>query len=124
MNKELKQHLAKSVFEAMNQKNFSDFENNITENLVFDFPGSGRIEGSKRVILFFNALLRKYSKLIFDVSEVIVDEDRACAVWTNSGELKDGTIYANSGITLFYFIDDKMSFISDYFKDTSFTQAK
>lgn len=113
--------IAVSVFEAMNTSEFSSFEKNASENIQFDFPGADRIEGVKRVILFFKVLLRKYNKLKFTVNEVIVGEQKACVVWTNQGEYKDGTNYKNSGITLFHFIDDKVSFISDYFKDTSFT---
>ncbi len=92
----------------------------MAENVAFDFPGAGRIEGSKRVILFLKALLRKYRVLTFIVSDVIIDGDKACAVWTNSGEHIDGKPYSNSGVTLIRFNDDKIVFLSDYFKDTSF----
>lgn len=115
--------IAVSVFEAMNTSEFSDFEKNAAENIQFDFPGVERIEGVKRVILFFKILLRKYNKLKFTVNEVIVGEQKACVVWTNQGEYNDGTVYINSGITLFHFIDDKVSYISDYFKDTSFINS-
>ncbi|MCD4833457.1 MAG: nuclear transport factor 2 family protein [Bacteroidales bacterium] len=116
--------IALSVFEAMNTSNFSEFEKNAADDLSFDFPGAGRVEGVKRVILFFKILLRKYNKLTFTVSDVIVENKKACVVWTNKGEEKDGKPYKNSGITLFHFTDDKVSLISDYFKDTSFINSK
>ena len=112
--------LAKSVFEAMNTARFSDFENNITDDLTLDFPGVNQVVGAKRVILFFNALLRKYTNLTFNVNDVIVQNQKAVVVWTNQGVSKDGADYKNSGMTLFHFEDDKITFISDYFKDTSF----
>ena len=116
--------IAVSIFDAMNTSDFSEFEKNATDNLSFEFPGVDRVEGVKRVILFFKILLRKYNNLTFTVSEVIVEKKRACVVWTNTGEEKDGKIYKNSGITLFHFTDHKVSFISDYFKDTSFINSK
>jgi len=124
INKDSYKEIAVSVFEAMNTSDFSIFEKNAADNLSFDFPGADRVEGVKRVILFFKILLRKYKVLTFTVTDVIVEDDKACVVWTNKGEEKDGSLYENSGITLFHFINDKVSYISDYFKDTSFIQFK
>ena len=120
MNKDLYRKIAVSVFDAMNSSEFSVFENYADDNLSFDFPGVDRVEGVKRVILFFKVLLRKYNNLKFNVSDVIVENDKACVVWTNHGEEKNGGVYKNSGMTLFHFNKDKVLYISDYFKDTSF----
>ncbi len=125
MNQEIDyKGIAVSIFEAMNSGEFSKFQSNALEGISFDFPGTDRIEGAKRVILFFKVLLRKYKDLKFSVNEVIVGDKKACVVWTNKGEYNDGNLYENSGITLFHFYDDKISYISDYFKDTSFTNPK
>ncbi|OFX27026.1 MAG: hypothetical protein A2041_10995 [Bacteroidetes bacterium GWA2_31_9b] len=117
-------NFAQGVFDAMNMRDFSAMQNNIAENLLFDFPGSQKIEGAKRVVLFLTVLLRKYSTLTFTVSEIFTEGDRACAIWTNKGEYKDGKPYSNSGVTIFHFNEDKISYMSDYFKDTSFTNSK
>ena len=114
--------IAVSVFDAMNTSEFSTFEKNAAEDISFDFPGADRIEGVKRVILFFKVLLRKYKDLKFTVNDVIVADEKACVIWTNKGEYINGDLYENSGITLFHFNADQVSFISDYFKDTSFTK--
>ena len=114
------QQLTRSVFTAMNSRDFSELEQNITDNVAFDFPGAGRIDGKKRVILFLKALQRKYPRLVFTISEIIISSDRSCAVWTNDGVSSEGNPYRNSGITLLHITDGKISFISDYFKDTSF----
>jgi len=114
--------LTLSVFNAMNSRDFSELEKNISENVAFDFPGAGRIQGARRVILFLKALLRKYPKLIFTVSEVLIDNEKACAVWTNAGENIEGKPYSNSGITLLHFGGEKIVLISDYFKNTSFVK--
>ena len=114
--------MAETVFTAMNTRDFSDFEHLITEDVAFDFPGAGRAEGNRRTLLLLKSLLRKFPRLEFSISEVISQADRACVVWTNEGEDVKGNPYANAGITLLHFRDGKISFISDYFKDTSFTK--
>ena len=114
--------LSQTIFTALNTRDFSEFEVIVTDDVELDFPGAGRVEGHKKVLIFMKALLRKYPKLEFTVSEIITGEERAVVVWTNSGEYIDGTPYANSGMTLMYFKDGKITFISDYFKDTSFVR--
>jgi len=111
------------VFNAMNTRNFSKLENELTEDAVFDFPGSKNAEGKRRVIIMLNGLLRKFPKLEFNVYDIIVENNKACAVWTNKGENINGEPYFNSGVTIFHFRNNKINFISDYFKDTSFTQS-
>ncbi len=122
MNKTTYTDLARSVFHAMNTRDFATLEMNVTEDVVFDFPGAGKIEGNRRVMLFLKALLRKYPILAFEVSEILIDNQNACAVWTNRGENSEGIAYANSGLTLMQFTGNKIAYISDYFKDTSFVQ--
>ena len=117
-----KQELITALFKAMNTRDFSILENQVTEDVAFDFPGAGRIEGAKRMFIFLKALLRKYKVLTFTVKEILTDNDAACAIWTNKGEHIEGHDYANSGVTLFHFEGDKISFLSDYFKDTSFVK--
>jgi ketosteroid isomerase-like protein len=112
--------LTLSVFDAMNSRDFTGLESNVTDAVSFDFPGAGRVESARRVILFLKALLRKYPRLEFTVNEIIVEGNKACAVWTNEGENSTGERYENSGMTLIHFENDKIAFISDYFKDTSF----
>ena len=116
------EELIRMLFEAMNTREFNAFEKVVTENVAFDFPGAGRAEGARGTLLLLKTLLRKFPELTFTITQIIVQSDRACAVWTNEGKDSRGNPYNNSGITLFHFQDDKISFISDYFKDTSFVE--
>lgn len=120
MDNSLSYQLAAKLFEAMNIRDFSDLEIHITDDVALDFPGNGVVSGMKKVLLFLKVLLRKYPTLKFTVSEIIATENRACAVWTNKGTDTTGAPYQNSGMTLIRFQNDKICFISDYFKDTSF----
>ena len=115
--------LADLVFKAMNQRDFTDVEPFIHENIRFDFPGLERVEGSKRVLIFLKALLRKYRTLTFTMHEYIEDRDRekVCVVWSNKGEDTSGNPYENRGVTIIHLKEGKIVLLSDYFKDTSFT---
>ena len=115
--------LTQKVFIAMNTRDFLDFEQILTDEAAFDFPGTKKAEGKRRVLIMLNALLRKFPKLEFKVNDIIIDDKKACAIWTNEGENINGEPYKNSGVTILHFQDNKISFISDYFKDTSFNQS-
>lgn len=112
--------MARLIFEAMNRRDFTQVAPYMDEDLVLNFPGAGNISGARKVLVFMKTLLRKFPELQFHVSEVLVEENKAVAIWTNQGKYSSGASYANSGNTLFYFKEGKITFISDYFKDTSF----
>lgn len=116
--------LVLAVFNSMNSRDFDLFEKTITDDVAFDFPGVGRVEGRRRTILLLKSILRKYPVLRFDVSETISEGERTCAVWTNRGTSADGSSYSNSGVTLIHSHNGKITFISDYFKDTSFAENR
>ena len=120
--KEQKRKLAQLVFDCFNTRDFAAVQPFVALDIVFNFPGVGDILGDRKALFFMKMLLRKYPKLEFDISEIIVEGEKAVAVWTNSGENTVGEEYSNSGMTLFHFKDGMISFISDYFKNTSFTQ--
>lgn len=123
MNKNFYKKVSLSFFEAMNAKNLESVKDILHKNANFDFPGVKTIEGQKRIILFLNALLRRYRSLTFNVSEIISEDNKVIAIWSNQGQSFDGLEYKNKGVTYFQFKNDKIEFLSDYFKDTSFTQG-
>jgi ketosteroid isomerase-like protein len=111
-----------NVFKAMNERDFGLFDQLISDEVAFDFPGVGKVEGRRKTVLLLKSILRKFPRLTFTVSEVISRDEKACVVWTNKGISSAGEAYQNSGITLFHFREGKIRFLSDYFKDTSFTR--
>lgn len=114
--------LVQTIFDAINKRDLAEFEQYLSEGAVFDFPGPGRIEGQRRILLFFKILFRKYPRLRFTVEDIIVEGDQACAIWSNEGEEKKGGVYRNRGVTHVRSSEGKIVFISDYFKDTSFVE--
>jgi len=111
---------ARTFFNAMNTRDFTDLELHLAPNVAFDFPGAGAIDGSRRMLLFLKLLFRKYSRLVFTVQEVLSDGERACVVWTNEGQTAEGEPYRTLGLTFMHFSRDRIVSLSDYFKDTSF----
>jgi ketosteroid isomerase-like protein len=114
---------ARTFFDAMNARDFTDLELHLAPDVAFEFPGAGTIDGSRRMLLFLKLLFRRYSRLVFTVREVLADDERACVVWTNEGQTVDGGTYRNSGITFMRFSGGRIAYLSDYFKDTSFIKA-
>ncbi|MDD3722867.1 MAG: nuclear transport factor 2 family protein [Lutibacter sp.] len=111
-----------SFYDAMSNRDFEKLASFLQEDAVFEFPGAKICIGEKRVLLLLTMLTRKYTVLNFSVSECIVEDESVCAIWTNSGISTAGEDYSNSGVTVFRFRDDKIIFLSDYFKDTSFVK--
>lgn len=114
--------LARMVIEVMNRRDFGRYDQYVAEDATLDFPGSALIEGRRRMVVFLRALLRRYPELTFDIENVIVDGNLACVVWSNRGKKSNSAPYRNRGITLVGMQNGKITSISDYFKDTSFTE--
>ncbi|MCX5903894.1 MAG: nuclear transport factor 2 family protein [Proteobacteria bacterium] len=110
---------AGEIFTAMNSRDLSGLARYLADDAVFDFPGAGCITGKKKILLFLKVLFRKYPRLRFTVEDMLIEGDRACAVWSNQGEDSHGTPYKNRGVTVVRIAQGKIIFISDYFKGTS-----
>ncbi len=114
---------AEILFDAMNSRDLSGLDRRLADDAVFDFPGAGRIKGRKRIVLFLKVLFRRYPRLSFRVEETIAEGDRACAFWSNKGESREKEPYSNRGATLIRVRGGRIVLLSDYFKDTSFTNG-
>ena len=114
---------AQLIFSAMNTRDLTILEKNLAEDAVFDFPGTERITGRRKILLFLKVLFRKYPQLQFTIEEIIIDGERACVVWHNEGKSRLGEEYKNNGITFVRLSQGNIIFISDYFKDTSFVAS-
>lgn len=111
---------ARTFFDAMNARDFTALELHLSRDVIFDFPGVDLIDGSRRMLLFLKLLFRAYARLVFTVEEVLVDEERACVLWTNEGQTAEGKPYRNRGVTVMHFSDGRIDSLCDYFMDTSF----
>jgi len=116
--------MALTIFDAINSRDLSRLATCLAEDDVFDFPGTELLQGARRILLFFKVLFRKYPRLIFTVDDIIVAGSQVCVFWHNEGEDSSGRPYTNRGVTLVRVRNQKIVFMSDYFKDTSFTLLK
>ena len=117
-------NIVNGIFNAMNLKDFSEMEPYMDQDIVFDFPGVEPAVGKKRVLLLLQVILRNYKEIQFDVQHIILEDNKAVAIWSNKGLTNDNTYYSNKGLTWVEFKNGKIVLLSDYFKDTSFTQKK
>jgi ketosteroid isomerase-like protein len=95
----------KAFFEDLSRGDVIALEPRLAEDVVLEFPGSrfgGKQEGRRRVVVFLKQNQRLFQGgLLFDVHWAGIADDRAVAQWTNAGITKDGTPYANRGVTVF-----------------------
>ena len=115
--------IAGIIFTSLNSRELDHLSNYLDENATFDFPGTKLIKGRKKILTFFKILFRKYHSLTYTVEETIAEGEQVCVLWSNEGITAIGNPYSNQGITFVHITEGKIHFISDYFKNTSFTDG-
>ena len=105
-------------FEVFNSRDMEKMADLLHPEAEFYFPKTQPLIGKDRILKFLKLLFRQYPELSFTVVRVICQEHRAAVHWTNSGMNRRKEPYANEGATILEFKDGKISWISDFFKDT------
>ena len=105
-------------FELVNTRDLNMLEQLLTEDAEFYFPKTRPLLGKKQIIRFFRILFRQYPELVFQVQRKIVQRGSAAVHWVNRGANKRGEPYNNEGVTLLEMETGRITFISDFFKDT------
>ena len=108
------------LFEIINRRDLDRFDDLLTEDAEFYFPKTQPLLNRDRIIRFFRILFRQYPQLKFQIQREIIQGKMAAVHWTNRGIHKSGEAYENEGVTILELEGDKIRFISDFFKDTSF----
>jgi ketosteroid isomerase-like protein len=103
------------VFNHRDQKKMGDL---LHPDAVLYFPKTQPLIGEKRILKFLNILFRQYPELTFTIQRVIQQDDQAAVHWTNQGMNRRKESYQNEGVTILELRDGRISFISDFFKDT------
>jgi ketosteroid isomerase-like protein len=95
----------RAFFAALSRGDVSALEAHLAEDVALEFPGSrfgGLQAGRRRVLVFLKQNQRLFEGgLTFTVHWAGVSGDRAVAQWTNAGTTREGTAYANRGVTVF-----------------------
>lgn len=105
-------------FTCFNNRDLERLRALLNENAQLYFPKTQPLLTPDRILKFLHLLFRQYPELTFTVHRTIVQRNRAAVHWTNQGKNRRGEPYQNEGMTLLEFEAGKISFISDFFKDT------
>jgi ketosteroid isomerase-like protein len=105
-------------FDVFNHRDPKEMGDLLNAGAELYFPKTQPLIGKKRIFKFLNILFRQYPVLTFTIERVIQQGNQAAVHWTNRGQDRRQTPYQNEGVTLLEIQDGKISFISDFFKDT------
>jgi ketosteroid isomerase-like protein len=107
-----------TFFDLFNSRDMDQMAKLLDEDAELYFPKTRPLIGKDRILKFLNILFRQYPELNFEVQRVICEGNRAAVHWTNKGRSRKNEPYQNEGATVLEMVDDKITFISDFFKDT------
>ena len=105
-------------FEFFSTQSLSQMADFLREDASLFFPKTQPLIGKAKIMKFFQILFRQYPELTFTVEHTIAQQDNVAAHWKNRGINRKNEPYENEGVTLFFFKDGLVSFMSDFFKDT------
>ena len=105
-------------FEVLNERDLDKADNLLDSRTEFFFPKTQPIIGKDRILKFLKIFFRQYPELVFTVLRVIHHGDQAAVHWTNRGINRRKEPYENEGVTIMEIKEGKISFISDFFKNT------
>ena len=112
------QQMILKFFEVFNSRNMEAMGDLLDLEAEFYFPKTQPLIGKDRILKFLKLLFRQYPELSFTVVRVICQENQAAVHWTNHGINRRKEPYENEGATILEFKEGKISYISDFFKDT------
>lgn len=107
-----------SFFENINSNDLNTLSEILDENCELYFPKTQPLSSKKDVLRFFKILKFQYPELIFVVHEILIDGDFSAVYWTNTGRNRKNEHYENEGMTLLRIQNNKIVYLSDFFKNT------
>jgi ketosteroid isomerase-like protein len=107
-----------TFFEVSNSRDIDRMGELLNEDAEFYFPKTQPLIGRERILKFINILFRQYPEMSFEIQRIICEGSNAAVHWTNTGRSRRKEPYQNEGVTILEMKDNKINFISDFFKDT------
>jgi len=105
-------------FQVLNGRDLNEADNLLVPQAEFFFPKTQPIIGKDRILKFLSIFFRQYPELFFTVVKVIHQGNQAAVHWTNRGINRRKEPYKNEGVTILEMENGKISYVSDFFKDT------
>jgi len=112
------QQLIHSFFDVFNHRDPERISELLNPGAELYFPKTQPMVGRKRIFKFLSILFRQFPELTFTIQRTILQGNQAAVHWTNRGTDRRREPYQNEGVTILEIQDGKISFISDFFKDT------
>ena len=107
-----------NFFDLFNSRDMNRMADLLDENAELYFPKTQPLIGKDRILKFLSILFRQYPELAFEIQRTVCEGNKAAVHWTNRGRNRKNEPYQNEGATILEMVDDKITFISDFFKDT------
>jgi len=105
-------------FDVFNHRDLNRMGDLLNPDAELYFPKTQPLIGKKRIFKFLSILFRQYPELTFSIKRLILQGNQAAVHWTNQGMNRRREPYQNEGVTILEMLDGKISYISDFFKDT------
>ena len=105
-------------FEMFNAHDVEGMGQMLAPEAEFYFPKTQPLIGKDNILRFFKILFRQYPQLSFEIQRIIRQGGQAAVHWTNQGVSRKKEPYQNEGVTIMEMTADKISYISDFFKNT------
>ena len=110
--------MIETFFKLINSRDLEKMKDFLHPNAKFYFPKAKPLIGRDRILLFFKILFHQYPELTFEIQRVIRNGDKVAVHWTNHGTNRNKGSYENEGVTILEMKNNKITFMSDFFKDT------
>lgn len=105
-------------FDHMNNRNGKKMADMISDETIFYFPKAKPIQGKDKIIRFFKILWYQYPELVITIQRIVIQGNTAVTHWSNKGRSRKNEHYENEGVTIMEINNDKITYISDFFKNT------
>ena len=112
------EQIVHTFFEVFNNRDTQKMATLLNPDAEFFFPKTRPLIGKDRILKFLKILFRQYPQLSFTIQRVIAQDAQAAVHWTNQGFNRRKEPYQNEGVTILEIQNGKISYISDFFKNT------
>ncbi len=105
-------------FDVFNRRELEKMAVLLDSHSELYFPKTRPLIGRERIFKFINILFKQYPQLQFEIQGIIHQGDRAAVHWKNRGRNRKGEAYYNEGVSWMVFKNNRIQWMSDFFKDT------
>lgn len=110
--------MIEEFYDLLSTQDLAGLEAALIPEAVLLFPKTQPLNCREKILKFFRLLFRQYPQLTFKVRRSVIQDGWAAVHWTNDGFTRKKEAYCNEGVTLIEFQEGKVSFLSDFFKNT------